>query len=151
MAWPSGLDYTETVQSPRMAFESADLCSAIPECRPPQSGIPYGRSGNFATVFKLQSPTGNWAVKCFTREPQDGKERYAAISECLSKLRSPYMVDFTYLQRGICVHGQWYPIVKMQWAEGDSLDVYVRKNLSNSQALAGLAVKWAQMVQALER
>lgn len=151
MAWPSGLDYTETIQSPQVAFENPELRAAIPECRPPQSGIPYGRSGNFATVFRLQSPTGNWAVKCFTREPQDSKDRYAAISECLSKLHSPYMVDFTYLQHGIRIRGQWYPIVKMEWAEGDPLDVYVRKNLTNPQALANLALKWAQMIQTLER
>jgi hypothetical protein len=151
MPWPSGLDYTETIQSPQTAFESADLRSSIPECRPPQSGIPYGRSGNFATVFKLLSPTGNWAVKCFTREPQDSKARYAAISEFLSKLHSPYMVDFTYLQQGIRIRGQWYPIVKMQWAEGDALDVYIRKNLNKPEALASLAIKWAEMVQALER
>ena len=150
MAWPSGLDYTEIIQSPHTAFEDADLRAATPECRPPQSGIPYGRSGNFATVFKLLSPARNWAVKCFTK-PQDSKDRYAAISERLSKLRSPYMVEFTYLHRGIRVRGQWYPIVKMQWAEGDPLDVYVRKNLSNPQALASLAVKWVQMVQYLEQ
>src|ERR1035437_6340519 len=118
MAWPSGLDYTEVIQSPRTVFENPDLRSAIPECRPPLSGIPYGRSGNFATVFKLQSLTGVWAVKCFTREPHDSKDRYAAISDCLSKLRSPFMVDFTYIQHGIRVRGQWYPVVKMQWAEG---------------------------------
>ena len=151
MKWPTGLDYTEIVQSPQTAFENADLRTALPECRPPNSGIPYGRSGNFATVFKLKSPSGNWAVKCFTREPQDSSERYAAISECLSKLCSPYMVDFSYLHRGIRFCGQWYPVVKMQWADGDPLDVYVRKNLANSQVLADLAVKWAQMVQALER
>ncbi len=150
MAWPSPNDYSEQIQSPRNVFEDAALRSCVPECD--KLGLPKPRSGAFAVAYKLQSPSGNWAVKCFTRQPpDDSQERYAAIGTYLSQNRCPYMVDFTYLQHGIRVRSEWYPVVKMQWAEGDPLHVYVQKNLGNSRVLTNLAVQWVQMIQALQR
>lgn len=55
------------------------------------------------------------------------------------------------MQRGIRVGGGWYPVVKMQWAEGDPLHIYVQKNLGNARALTNLAVQWVQMIQVLQR
>ena len=150
MAWPLPNDYNETIQSPRSAFEDSTLQSCVPECT--QLGLPKPRSGAFAVAYKLQSPARNWAVKCFTRPPpEDSQERYSAIGAYLSQQNCPYTVDFLYLQRGIRVRSQWYPVVKMGWAEGDSLDVYVQKNLGNSRALRDLAVQWVKMIQALQR
>lgn len=150
MAWPSPNDYNEHIQSPRNVFEDAVLRSCLPECN--QLGLPKPRSGAFAVAYKLQSPSGNWAVKCFTRQPpDDSQERYAAIGAYLSQQRCPYIMDFTYLQRGIRIRGEWYPVVKMQWAEGDPLHVYVQKSLGNSRVLTSLAVQWVQMIQALQQ
>jgi len=124
--------------------------SCVPECD--QLGLPKPRSGAFAVAYKLQSASGNWAVKCFTRQPpDDSQKRYTAIGAYLSQQRCPYMVDFTYLQRGIRIRSEWYPVVKMQWAEGDPLHIYVQKNLGNSRKLTNLAVQWVQMIQALQR
>lgn len=150
MSWPSPNDYNETIQSPRNAFEDVALRSCVPEYN--QLGLPKPRSGQFAVAYKLQAPAGNWAVKCFTTPPPaDSEQRYAAIGAYLSQQNSPYMVDFTYLQRGIRIQNQWYPVVKMEWAEGDPLHVYVQKNLRNAQALTNLAVQWVEMIQFLHR
>lgn len=150
MSWPSPNDYNDVVQSPRTAFEDGALRSSLPECN--ALGLPKPRSGNFAVAYKLQSAGGNWAVKCFTRQPpQDSQQRYAAIAEYLDLHRSRYMVEFTYLERGIRVRSEWYPIVKMQWAEGDPLHIFVQKNLSNPAKLAQLAIQWVQMIQALRQ
>src|SRR5690348_5842924 len=130
MTWPSGSDYNEAIQSPRSAFEDTALRSCLPECD--HLGLPKPRSGNFAVAYKLQAGSANWAVKCFTKQPpQDAQQRYAAIAAYLSQVHSPYMLDFTYLARGIRVRGEWYPIVKMAWAQGDPLNVYVQRNLTN--------------------
>ena len=150
MSWPSPNDYNETIQSPRIAFEDVALRSCVPECN--QLGLPKPRSGAFAVAYKLQSQSKNWAVKCFTRQPpEDSQQRYSAIGAYLSQQHCPYMVDFTYLQRGIRVQSQWYPVVKMEWAEGDPLHVYVQKNLGNPRALTQLAVQWVEMIQILQR
>ena len=92
-------------------------------------------------------------MKCFYRDspPDDTEQRYTAIGACLSREHFSYMVDFTYLQRGIRVRSEWYPIVKMEWAEGDPLNVYVQKQLGNARGLTSLAVQWVRMIQALQR
>jgi hypothetical protein len=38
-------------------------------------------------------------------------------------------VDFTFLDRGIQIRGDWYPILKMQWVEGLTLNQFVKNNL----------------------
>lgn len=150
MSWPLPNDYNETIQHPPNAFDDSALRSCLPECN--QLGLPKPRSGAFAVAYKLQSRPRNWAVKCFTRQPpQDSEQRYAAIGAYLSKQRCPYILDFTYLQRGIRVQGQWYPIVKMEWAEGDPLHIYVQKNLGNPRALTNLALQWVEMISVLQR
>src|SRR5947207_14465359 len=107
MAWPLPNDYNELIQSPRSVFEDVALRSCVPECN--QLGLPKPRSGAFAVAYKLQSPLGNWAVKCFTREPpEDSQQRYTAIGSYLSQQHWQYMVDITYLQRGISISGVWY-------------------------------------------
>lgn len=150
MPWPSPNDYNDFIQLPRNVFEDVALRSCVPECD--HLGLPKPRSGAFAVAYKLQSPLGNWAVKCFTRQPpEDSQQRYAAIGAYLSQQRCPYMVDFTYLQRGIRIRTEWYPVVKMQWAEGDPLHVYIQKNLGNPRVLTSLAVQWVQMIQGLQQ
>src|SRR5690348_18282633 len=104
MSWPSPNDYNEAVQAPRTAFEDAALRASTPECN--TLGLPKPRSGNFAVAYKLQGTSGNWAVKCFTRQPpEDSQQRYAAIASYLAQQRSPYMVDFEYLRHGVRVRG----------------------------------------------
>ena len=40
------------------------------------------------------------------------------MSRHLQQARLPFAVDFQYLEQGIRIHGQWYPILKMRWVEG---------------------------------
>jgi hypothetical protein len=90
-----------------------------------------------------------YAVRCFLREFGDQQERYAAISAHLARVRLPYMANFTYLAQGIRVNGRWYPILKMEWLEGDSLQTYVERNLDNPAVLLNLAEQWVQMAKLL--
>jgi len=48
------------------------------------------------------------------------QERYRHIAAALETARLPFTVPFVYLERGIQVHGQWYPAVKMEWVEGQT-------------------------------
>jgi serine/threonine protein kinase len=61
------------------------------------------------------------------------------------------MVPFHFLRKGILVRGSWYPIVKMEWVNGETMDSYIKNNLRNSSALRDLAVRWLQMLSALQR
>ncbi len=153
MAWPTAQDYSEAVQNPRLNFQDAELKTGQVELTP--LGLPRPRSGNFATVYRMQCGQHHWAVRCFLRNVTDQQQRYAAISEYLrlkrlGRIQLPYMVDFKFLEDGIKVSGQWYPILKMEWVEGELLDKFIEKHLPNSTTLRHLAERWVTMTQTLE-
>lgn len=148
MSWPLSQDYNEAIQDPRGNFRDAELRAG--EAVTNALGIPMPRSGNFADVYEVRCPSGvRWAVKCFTREVHGLRERYAEISNYLRQVNLPFMVDFRYLEEGIRVRSQWYPIVKMQWVEGFVLNEFVRDNLDKKPILQALGQIWLRMARRL--
>src|SRR5262249_17340817 len=109
MPWPQPTDYNEAVQNPA-------LCFADPELREGQAeggrfGLPRPWSGNFANVYRLRCPgEQSWAVKCFTREVRGLNERYQAVSDHLRQAQRGFMVEYRYLDQGIRVRGEWFPV-----------------------------------------
>src|SRR3989441_6140328 len=84
-----------------------------------------------SVVYKAREPGGflsfkkTWAIRCFLRPISDHAERYEAISKHLGKVRLPYDVNFQFLKQGIQIRSSWFPIVKMQWADGDLLHSHI--------------------------
>jgi WD40 repeat protein len=151
MAWPLSQDYNEAIQNPH-------LCFADDELRAGQGatnglGIPMPRSGNFADVYEVRCPLtdSRWAVKCFTRPMPGLRERYAAISAHLRQAGLGFAVDFHYLEQGIRVRGQWFPVLKMEWVEGLLLNEFVRGSLDKPAVLESLAAIWARMARRLRK
>ncbi len=149
MPWPTPQDYNEAIQNPRQNFEDPELAAGSPETTP--LGLPRPITGNFASVYRLKCSGRDWAVRCFWREYTDMQERYSAISRHLAMARLPYTVGFEYLPRGIKIRGQWYPVLKMEWVEGELLIPYIERNLHDSQALLRLARSWSTMTRTIER
>jgi Leucine-rich repeat (LRR) protein len=148
MSWPLSQDYNEAIQSPESSFSDPELRTG--EAATNALGIPMPRSGNFADVYEVKCPNGSrWAVKCFTREVPGLRERYAEISRCLKAAKLPFSVDFTYLEQGMRIRGEWFPILKMQWVEGFTFNEFVRQYLDKPAMLEGLVQIWARMAQRL--
>src|SRR5271170_2504684 len=124
MTWPLSQDYNEAVQDPSFSFSDAELKQGQPVVN--ALGLPIPCSGNFADVYAVQTPQRKWAVKCFTREIPGLHERYVEISKYLKELQLPFMVEFQFLEQGIKVAGKWYPVLKMHWVEGFSLNGFVK-------------------------
>jgi N-acetylneuraminic acid mutarotase len=93
----------------------------------------------------------SWAVKCFTRQIPGLRERYQQISLYLAQVRLPFMVDFTFLEQVIRIQGAWYPILKMEWVEGLTLNQYVREHLHKPDKLAALAQIWVKLAHGLRQ
>jgi serine/threonine protein kinase len=148
MPWPSLLDYNEAIQNPRTCFEESDLKTAIVEY---DNLGPKARTGNFASVYKFDCGGKKWAVKCFNRQTQDQQERFAAINAHLHRVALPYTVDFSYLAKGIRVGGNWFPIIKMEWADGLTLEKWIKSNLHNRAALMTFLQSFFSMLSALQR
>ncbi len=140
MAWPAPTDFRDAVQNPENCFEVQDLAQGTASVT--RMGTPMVFSGNFACVFRLETPGGNVAVRCFTREVKDQQERYGHLSSYLAGVRPEFLVGFEYVERGIKVKGDWYPIVRMDWAEGDRLDKFIGDHLDRPDIFMDLAARW---------
>jgi hypothetical protein len=138
--WPSPSDYQDAIQNPRLCFEMPELREA--EAARGALGLPRVASGNFASVYELRSPRRRWAVRCFLRPVSDQERRYHAISEYLNTHPLRWLVDFDYHPRGIRTRGGWYPIVTMDWVDGEPLHRHVETLLGNRSSLLALAYQW---------
>jgi hypothetical protein len=149
MPWPTPQDYNEAIQNPNFAFADPEL--KIGHAELDRLGLPRPRTGGFASVYRMQCGQRDWAVRCFLRDFHDQQQLYAAISDHLSRMRVPYTVGFTFLHEGIRVRGQWYPVLKMEWVQGEPLNVYIEKHLGSPNTLLLLASRWVQLVQTLQQ
>lgn len=148
MIWPTPQEYNEAIQNPEFVLRDPELKKGKPELD--RLGIPRPITGGFASVYRLRCSGRTWAVRCFLRSAPDRVKRYNAIAKHLEKKCLPYTVPFEFLDEGIRVRNRWFPILKMEWVQGDLLHTYVEKNLRNPNALSTLAQRWVQMVEALQ-
>ena len=148
MTWPQATDYNAAVQNPQLCFRDDDLRQG--QAAGALFGLPCPHSGNFADVYQIQSADNqSWAVKCFTRPVTNLHQRYQAISGHLRQTQRAFMVEFHYLEEGICIRGQLYPIVKMRWVEGFRLNEFIRAHLDKPVLLERMAQMWVRLAQEL--
>ena len=140
MAWPGITDFSEAVQNPHLCFQGTDLEASAMLLN--QRGMPLVFSGAFACVYSADIGVARYAVRCFTREVKDQQRRYNQLSEYLINVLPMSFVHFEFLERGISLKGDWYPIVRMEWVEGESLSSFVGANLDDPDALRQLAARW---------
>lgn len=152
MQVPADHEYQEAVQNPLQCFKDLDLSKGRPELLSPVLPIPKPRSGNFATVYRLQNGSKSWAVRCFTRTiHEDQRLRYDAVSRHLASTNLPYFAGFKFLQHGIQIRKTWFPVVKMEWVQGESLKSYIEKNLGKPANLIDLSFRWLNLVKNLKK
>lgn len=149
MILPRGDEYNVAVQNPKIAFADTDLKSSSVETDP--LGLPKPYSGGFTITYKLSNHQNGWAVRCFHRDIQDLQKRYQAIGNFFSKNPSQYFVDAKYLSHGIKVNGTGYPIIKMLWLEGSTLDNYLEKVYNQKAKVEKLLSDFVNLVNELEK
>lgn len=149
MLLPRGDEYIIAVQNPRTAFGDGELKGCTPEVD--RFAIPKPYSGGFTATFHLLNQSREWAVRCFTRAISDLQERYAAIDRFLARNTENFLVGTFYLSQGIRIAGQWYPIIKMQWVKGDTLNSFVEKNIGNAGRLRKLIPEFVSLVRRLQQ
>jgi hypothetical protein len=146
--WPTQADYIEALQDPPGAFIDPGLRAGTVECDS-VLGLPKPRSGQMASVYRVFDGRKTWAVRCFNFASAERAQRYRAISDFLGRSTNRYTVDFVYLADGIIVGARPYPIVKMEWVEGDLLHTYIAKHLGAPAVLQRLARAWVEMARDL--
>ncbi len=140
MPWPGITDYSEAVQNPRLCFRGTDLETGQVSLN--QRGMPLVFSGAFACVYPVSVANRTFAVRCFTREVSDQRSRYGELSSYLLNVLPPSFVHFEYVERGISLRGDWYPIVRMEWVDGQLLSRFVESRLNQPETLRRVAAQW---------
>lgn len=148
MTYPQLIDYQEAVQNPAGTFTDPLLKAGRVAETP--LGLPLALSGGFALTYSVQAGSRRFAVRCFHREVPEAQSRYAAISSTLSRVRSPYFVDFDFEPAGIRIRGQSYPIVRMDWVEGRTLGSELERLATKPDALRALRQKFVDLAAFLE-
>jgi len=149
MAYPQITEYLEAVQHPAQAFIDPDLKQgAVAENN---LGLPLVMSGGFALTYAVTTPRRKCAVRCFHREIPAIQQKYEAISKKLKSLANGCFVDFDFQQSGISVRHRIFPIVRMDWVEGDTLGVWLDKHFDDPRALAKARGDFADIARFLER
>ena len=145
--WPTAGEFVEALFAPRYCFEDPILKSGTVSTN--RLSLPLVWSGQFAVVSQVKSSGKLYAVRCFTRPVVEQRERYTALHNAFMTNGKPEsFLDFEYLQKGILVNSNWYPIVKMSWANGQTLDQYVDTlvNRKDKAGLLSLSEAWFNVV-----
>lgn len=148
MSWPSISNYQEAIQNP-------SLCFQLPELRASQiklnsSGIPNVLFGKSACIFQLNTGFKDWAIHCFLKPLSDQQDRYRINDQHISLSPLPGLLEYQYIAQGILVNNQFYPIVKMPWVEGNTLNQAIEQSLNTPQHLLDLAAKWRGLIKNLQ-
>ena len=151
MAWPGIAEFSSAIQNPVRCFADPELSSgelAVYD-RGGRAGMPVVSAGNFAAVYRVSNQGRSFAVRCFTRAVNDQHTRYGQLDTFLRATLPPAFVEFEYLEQGILVAGDWYPLVKMEWVNGEPMNKFVESNLNTPNSLQIVAARWRGLVSAL--
>src|SRR5262249_48530076 len=130
---PQITEYQEAVQHPLQAFVDPELKQGT--VAENNLGLPLVMSGGFALTYAVTTPRRKCPVRCFHRQVPGVQQKYGAISKVLRGLASGYFVDFDFQQSGISIRQKVFPIVRMDWVEGDTLGVWLDKHFGDPRAL----------------
>lgn len=145
--WPTPQDYNEAIQQPGLCFADSDLKGSMVELN--HLGLPRSMTGSFASVYRMSNLDRTFAVRCFLEGREDLEERYAAIARTLADSGLSCFVGFEFVEKGIKVLGRWYPIVKMEWVDGEPLEKYLDRFARNSSRVESVSRWFDEMIAGL--
>lgn len=144
--WPMTLDYVSAVQSASSTFQIPQLRSArfIADGAGPRT-----IEGQRAVVFFADTDEGPLAVRCLKTPLPGGAERYTALRHYLAQHPVPALIRADWIEGGIQVKGNPWPVVTMERVAGPSLLTFVERNLGNPTRLRRVAVEWRALISEL--
>ena len=147
MQYPLISEYVKAIQDAGDNLEQlAHLTSVLDD-----HGDPYRSSGAFAVVFKMQDKsTGKYyALKCFTEEQEGRADAYRQIADELDMVDSPYITSVKYMEKELFVESQCeedeFPVLLMDWVEGETMEAYIAANYHNQSAMSMLCYRFGKM------
>jgi hypothetical protein len=146
---PSADDYIQAVQRPDLAFGPPELTRARFDVHP-LLGIPMPVSGTTAVVFKATVGGTAQALRFFTREDASTRQRYTALNTWFTERGlAGDVASCDWIDDAILVKGRRWPMVRMEWVEGRTLDRHVEDLVEDGDraSLEALASSWRDLVR----
>ena len=147
MQYPLISEYVKAIQDAGDNLEQLAYLTPVLD----DHGEPYRSSGAFAVVFKMQDKsTGKYyALKCFTEEQEGRADAYRQIADELDMVDSPYITSVKYMEKELFVDCQCeedeFPVLLMDWVEGETMEAYIAANYHNQSAMSMLCYRFGKM------
>ena len=147
MQYPLISEYVRAMQDP--AGNLDQLAHLVPVLD--DHGEPMRSSGAFAVVFKMkdESTGKEYALKCFTEDQEGRAEAYRQIADELESVDSTYVTSVKYLEKELFVGSNCdddeFPVLLMDWIEGETMDRYIAENLYDNYAMSMLCYRFCKM------
>lgn len=142
--WPAKQQYASAVRRPGTVFSHPRLADC--EIQLSGNGMPLTSTGRNAIVFAARTRDGERiAIRCMSREPASGGERYRALAAHRHAKPVDHgspLVEAEWVEHGIRLSDRWWPVVLMPWIEGRLLDEAVASVRDDPAALCHLAGNW---------
>ena len=147
MNYPLISEYIDAIMSAEDNFDKLNSLRPVLD----DDGRPIMSSGNFAVVFKMKDERDGrlYAVKCFTKEQEGRAEAYRQIADELEYIDSNYLTSVRYLDKELFVdcdcEEDEFPVLQMDWVEGETMEAYIAANYHNTNAMAMLCYRFCKM------
>lgn len=147
MQYPLISEYVKAIQD---AGDNLDKLSYLTPVLD-DHGEPYRSSGAFAVVFKMQDKSSGkcYALKCFTEEQEGRADAYRQIADELDMVDSSYITSVKYMEKELFVDSQCeedeFPVLLMDWVEGETMEAYIAANYHNQSAMSMLCYRFGKM------
>ena len=147
MQYPLISEYVKAIQDAGDNLEQLAYLTPVLDYH----GEPYRSSGAFAVVFKmLDKSTGKYyALKCFTEEQEGRADAYRQIADELDMVDSSYITSVKYMEKELFVDSQCeedeFPVLLMDWVEGETMEAYIAANYHNQSAMSMLCYRFGKM------
>lgn len=149
--FPTLSQYNRSIQQQgSSAFRTLTNLFFIPAKTLPIKIYSFG-SGSFAVVFKALENGKDVAIRCFIGTDDDYVERYRKIDNYLKNIDESWKTNIQFLDNEIKVEEKYYPVLKMDWVDGELLDKFISKNLNNELILTKLQKEIVKTSKNLER
>ena len=147
MQYPLISEYVRAMQDPAGNLDQLSHLVSVQD----DHGEPMRSSGAFAVVFKMkdESTGKEYALKCFTEDQEGRAEAYRQIADELESVDSTYVTSVKYLEKELFVDSNCdddeFPVLLMDWIEGETMDRYIAENLYDNYAMSMLCYRFCKM------
>ena len=150
MNYPLISEYIEAIKSAEDNFDELSYLRPVLG----DDKLPVFTSGNFAVVFKMKGKRDGrlYAVKCFTKDQPLRAESYQSIADELEGVSSSYIPFMKYYDKELFVDTDQtdeteFPVLLMDWVDGEPLDKYIRNNIEDRFLLNMVAFRFSQLAK----